>query len=240
MSSSFVSEAKARMLVEFINAGHTSLAEPTHDDHHPLHRLFLDTQSLLQQYYHGWKYDVALCELDGWYRPNLHERLLGLKDLLDKAEHDDFEILSQNGLPSHAELLALRFATPEESDNVEIVKLLTTLNILHLWHVPSHTDTAAKIPETNDDAEDLSTEGAPTEGDSKFETALKVELADADRKIKAIQDAKEDLKRKLAMIEEAETAMLQARDAMTQTQNAMAKADLALMQSPMSFLAEDN
>ncbi|KAM3447587.1 hypothetical protein MY3296_008576 [Beauveria thailandica] len=232
-------DAEARMVAGFIDAGHTSLAGPTPDGHHPLHRLFLNTQSFLKQYCRGLKYEKALRTVEH-YRASLHKRLLRLKDLLDKAKYDGFKISFQNDSHSNAELLALRFATLEESDNVEIVELLITLNMLHLWHFPPHTDTEAKMLETNDDAEDSSTAGAPTEGDSDLETALKVGLADADRKLKAIQDARKDLEDKLAVVKEAEAGVLQVQDAMAQAQNAMAKADIALMQSPMSFLAEDN
>ncbi|KAM3551802.1 hypothetical protein MY1884_007533 [Beauveria asiatica] len=232
-------EAEARMVAEFIDAGHISLANTTPNDLHPLHRLFLKTRSFLKEYCRGLNYNKALRIVER-YRASLHRRLLKLKDLLDKADYDGFKITFQNDSHSNAELLALRFATLEESDNVEIVELLITLNILHLWHVPPHTDTETKMLETNDDAEDSSTVGVPTEGDSDLETALKVGLADADRKLKAIQDARKDLEDKLAVVKEAEAAVLQVQDAMAQAQNAMAKADIALMQSPMSFLAEDN
>ncbi|KAM3429248.1 hypothetical protein NHJ13734_008250 [Beauveria thailandica] len=230
-------EAEARMVAGFIDAGHTSLADLTPDDLHPLHRLFLDTQSLLKQVYQCHSYPFALRRLKS-YRASLYGELLIFKGVCDKPGNEILTMILRNGFLYHADLLALRFATLEESDNMEIVELLITLNILHLWHVPPHTDTEAKMLETNDDAEDSSTVGAPTEGDSNLETALKVELADADRQIKAIQDAKKDLERKLAVLEETESAVLQARDAMTQTQNAIAKRDIALMQSPVSFSPE--
>ncbi|KAK8143556.1 hypothetical protein G3M48_007069 [Beauveria asiatica] len=230
-------EAEARMVAEFIDAGHISLANTTPNDLHPLHQLFLDTRELLQQVYQCYSYPFALETLKS-NRASLHRQLLFFKGVCDKPRNETLKMILRNGFLYHANLLALRFATLEESDNVEIVELLITLNILHLWHVPAHTDTEAKMLETNDDAEDSSTVGAPTEGDSNLETALKVELADADRQIKTIQDAKKDLERKLAVLKETESAVLQARDAMTQTQNAIAKRDIALMESPVSFSAE--
>ncbi|OAA46742.1 hypothetical protein BBO_03297 [Beauveria brongniartii RCEF 3172] len=239
MCHKLFNEAEARMVAGFIDAGHTSLADPTPDDLHPLHRLFLDTQRLLKQYCRGPEYEKHLRTLKH-YRANFHGWLLTLKDLLNKAKIEDYsKILTQDDLPSNAEFLALRFATLEESDNLEIVELLTRLNSLNLWHVPSHTDTEAKLLKTNDDAEDSSTAGAPTEDDSNLETALDFTLTNVDRKLKAIQDERKGLEDKLAVVRKAETAVLQARVAIVQAENVMEIADIALMQSPMSFLAEN-
>ncbi|KAM3499370.1 hypothetical protein MY10362_007365 [Beauveria mimosiformis] len=235
------SDAEARMVAEFIEAGHTSLAEQTPDGLHPLHRLFLDTQGLLKEHCrsHPHVWGEVPCTLEA-YRDVLCGKLLKLKYSSEKAKDEDFNVLSQKNSPSHAELLALRFATPEESDNVKIVELLTTLNILHLWHVPPHTDTEARMPEMNDDdAGDSITVYAPTEDDSNLETGRNPRLTNIDRKLKAIQDARRDLEHKLAVVRKAETAVLQAQCSMVQADNAMEMAESALLQSPMSFLIDN-
>ncbi|KAJ4159400.1 uncharacterized protein LMH87_008302 [Akanthomyces muscarius] len=78
--------------------------------------------------------------------------------------------------------------------------------------------------------------GAPTEPDS-IEAALKLGLGDTERRVKAIQDAKKKLQSKLAIVEEAETAVLKAQDAIQQAQKAMTQSDLALLQSQVNSLA---
>ncbi|KAM3466914.1 hypothetical protein MY5147_008956 [Beauveria neobassiana] len=162
------------------------------------------------------------------------------EELHARAEYEDIKLPAQKDLPSHAPLLAVRFASQDERSNSNIVSLLAALNWLYLWHIPPHFVTRAKMPETNDDEKDLSTERAPIkEGDTNLEMALSIGITDVDRKLEAIQHARKDLEDRLAVMKDAEATVLKARSAMGQVGNAMAMADNALLQSPMSILGRN-
>ncbi|OAA54392.1 hypothetical protein ISF_08320 [Cordyceps fumosorosea ARSEF 2679] len=118
-------------------------------------------------------------------------------------------------------------------DNFKIIELLTKCNALHLWQVPRPANTEARIAAVSGVSQASDTNGTPTDPDSSIKAALKAGHAAAERKVSAIQDTKRDLKSRLAVVEEAETAVLGA-------QKAMEKSDTALLQSLMSLLAMDN
>ncbi|EJP62702.1 uncharacterized protein BBA_08417 [Beauveria bassiana ARSEF 2860] len=237
MPSELFNEAKARMKVELANAGHKSILGPTPDNNHPLHELFLDTRTLLEKFFQCESKAVAANRV-ACRRSSIRKSLQRYKDLSDRAEYENIKLPPQKDLPSHAQVLALRFASQKERSNSNIVSLLAALNWLYLWHIPPHFVTKAQMPETNDDAKDLGTESAPIEGgDTNLEMALSIGITDVDRKLEAIQHARKDLEDRLAVMREAEATVLKARSAMGQVGNAMAMADNALLQSPMSILA---
>ncbi|KAM3457059.1 hypothetical protein MY5147_008950 [Beauveria neobassiana] len=239
MLSDLLNEAKARMKVEFANAGHKSILGPTPDNNHPLHELFLDTQTLLEKFFQCQSEATAASRV-ARRRASIRKSLQRFKDLSDRAEYEDIKLPAQKDLPSHAPLLAVRFASQDERSNSNIVSLLAALNWLYLWHIPPHFVTRAKMPETNDDEKDLSTERAPIkEGDTNLEMALSIGITDVDRKLEAIQHARKDLEDRLAVMKDAEATVLKARSAMGQVGNAMAMADNALLQSPMSILGRN-
>ncbi|KAH8712390.1 hypothetical protein HC256_005584 [Beauveria bassiana] len=174
-------------------------------------------------------------------RASIRKNIQKYKDLSDRAKYEDIKLPPQKELPSHAQLLALRFASLHERSNSNIVSLLAALNWLYLWHIPPHFVTRAEMPETNDDAKDLITESAPIKGgDTNLEMALSIGITDVDRKLEAIQHARKDLEDRLAVMKDAEATVLKARSAMGQVGNAMAMADNALLQSPMSNLARNH
>ncbi|KAM3540615.1 hypothetical protein ARSEF1564_006484 [Beauveria bassiana] len=238
MLSELFNEAKARMKVEFANAGHKSILGPTPDNSHPLHELFLDTRTLLEKFFQCQSEATAASRV-ARRRASIRKSLQRFKDLSDRAEYEDIKLPPQKDLPSHAHLLALRFASQNERSNSNIVNLLAALNWLYLWHIPPHFVTRAEMPETNNDAKDLSTQSASIEGDTNLEMALSIGMTDVERKLEAIQHARKDLEDRLAVMKDAEATVLKARSAMGQVGNAMAMADNALLQSPMSILARN-
>ncbi|KAM3473950.1 hypothetical protein MY8738_008120 [Beauveria namnaoensis] len=239
MLSELFNEAKARMKVEFANAGHKSILRPTPDNNHPLHEVFLDTRTLLEKIFQCESKAVAAKRV-ARRRASIRKSLQRFKDLSDRVEYEDIKLPPQKELPSHAQLLALSFASQNERSNSNIVSLLAALNWLYLWHIPPHFVTRAEMPERNDDAKDLGIESAPIEGDTNLEMALSIGITDVDRKLETIQHARKDLEDRLAVMKDAEATVLKARSAMGQVGNAMAMADNALLQSPMSILARNH
>ncbi len=249
------------MLDEFYYAGHTSLSLQDDDDddahQHPLHALWVEARRLLEFYFPELTddSDFHVGELSQLYIET-HAQLCRASVVYAANAADRAQKLEQL-MPRHAVFLVLRFATANKQENKDLVDLLALCDSLHLWRVPSAGDRlepAAQRSDSedengsswdsydpNEDEDGSSGDGYdPTEADSSIEAALKQGLEEAARKGKAIQDTKKELQSHLAIVEEAEAAVLKAQDALTQAQAAMAQADLVLLQSPFSILAMDH
>lgn len=238
-SDSLFGLALHRMQTEFVSAGHTSLEGPGADESHRLHDLWLEARDLLECYcpiacescWNG----IDSRELDEFRATKLDSLLLVefiQAEIRRQGKTRKLEEKLEGVMPRHAEMLFLRFATSDQRDNIEINRLLTICDSLHLWQIPRPTTDDVDVPGC------ASSDGAATEPDS-IEAALKLGLGDTERRVKALQDAKKELQRKLAIVEEAETAVLNAQDAIEQAQKAMTQSDLALLASQMVSLAMD-
>ncbi|ATY59158.1 hypothetical protein A9K55_003256 [Cordyceps militaris] len=215
---------KDRIIDHFYSAGHTSVDGKETDTDHPLHDLFAETYRLAEK---------ILC-FDNLYCQNLEDITRCRREIcrrLDDAEEvyatkgttaapKDLEVRLKESLPDHAILLAMRFATINKSENVDIINRLARMNALHLWQVPWIQVTGAGIAvvDVGSDTKGISTEKAG----SSIGNALAVGLTEVQHQIKDAKNAKEDLEKQLEIVERVEAAALQASDAIMKAQKTLA------------------